>query len=95
MYDVEIAECRRRIALGDSLNSLLNHNPDFRAVVVQGFLRDAVLEQSLNINANKSGTVQFLKAAAVFKAYLDRTIADAEQARIDLTNYLQLIQDAR
>lgn len=95
MYDREIAECRRRIALGQSLNTLLNFNPDFKAIIVEGFLRDAVLAKSLNINADKSGTIQFLKGVSTFKTYLDRVMADAEQAQIDLTNYLQLLQDAR
>ena len=84
-----IADCRRRIALGLTLNTLLT-NPEFKTVVIEGFLRDKVLEQGLNINVDKSGSIQFLKAAAAFKKYLDFVKADAEQAQIDLTGYLNL-----
>jgi hypothetical protein len=93
MYDREIAECYRRIRLGASLNTLLNNNPDFRSLVVDGFLRDEVLQHSLNINSDESGTVAFLKGVQTFKSYLNRVVADAEQAQIDLANYQQLIQD--
>jgi hypothetical protein len=93
MYDREIAECYRRIRLGASLNTLLNNNPDFRSLVVDGFLRDEVLQHSLNINSNESGTVSFLKGVQTFKSYLTRVEKDAEQAQIDLANYQQLIQD--
>ena len=95
MYDLEIAECNRRIAMGRSLNTLLNHNPDFRALIVEGFLRDAVLQHSLNINADKSGTVGFLKAVHTFKTYLDQIALDAEQAVSDLRNYQQMLQDGQ
>ena len=95
MYDQEIAECYRRIRLGASLNTLLNNNPDFRSLIGEGFLRDAVLQHSVNINRDESGTVAFLKGVQVFRNYLDRVRADAEQAQIDLTNYQQLIQDGQ
>lgn len=93
MYDKEIAECHRRIRLAQSLNVLESGNPDFKAVVTDGLLHDEVLRHSLNINKDKSGTVAFLKGVQVFSAYLDRVRADGEQARIDLSNYQQLIQD--
>lgn len=93
-YDKEIAECYRRIRLAEKLNSLLNHNPDFKEVVLDGFLHNEVVRQGLNINADKSGSVQFLKAASTFKQYLDRVLREAEQAHIDLANYQQLLQDA-
>jgi hypothetical protein len=95
MYDQEIAECYRRIRLGGSLNTLLNNNPDFRSLIADGFLRDAVLQHSININSDESGTVAFLKGVQVFRAYLDRVAAEAEQAQIDLLNYQQLIQDGQ
>jgi hypothetical protein len=93
MYDQEIAECYRRIRLGASLNTLLNSNPDFQAVVAHGFLRDEVLLQSININSDESGTVTFLKGVQVFRKYLTKILAEAEQAHIDLKNFQQLIQD--
>lgn len=93
MYDKEIAECYRRIRAGASLNTLLNNNPDFNSLVVEGFLKEAVLQESLNINVDESGTVAFLKGVQVFRRYLDRVAADAEQAQIDLQNYQQLLQD--
>ncbi len=95
MYDRAIADCQRRILLGQALNTLLNHNPDFRRVITEGFMRDEVLVQSLNINHNKPATIQFLKGVATLKTYLDRVLADAEQAQIDISNYQQLIQDGR
>jgi len=95
MYDQEIAECYRRIALGNSLVSLTEFNPDFKAVVLDGFLRDEVLAQSLNININKSSTIAFLRGAATFSKYLEKVKSDAAQAQVDLTNYQQLLQDAR
>ena len=93
MYDAEIAECQRRIAMGNALNTLLNTNPDFQLLIARGFLRDEVLRQSLNINSDKSGTVTFLEAVQTFKAYLDRVSSEAEQAHMDLRNYQQLPQD--
>jgi hypothetical protein len=93
MYDREIAECYRRIHAGASLNTLLINNPDFRTVIVEGYLRDAVLEHSLNINADESGTVSFLKGVQVFNGYLEKVRSEAEQAQIDLENYQQLLQD--
>lgn len=93
MYDQEIAECRRRIRAGASLNTLLNNNPDFRSLIVEGFLKDAVLQHSLNINVDESGSVSFLKGVQVFYAYLNQVRSEAEQAQIDLENYQQLIQD--
>jgi len=93
MYDREIAECRRLIRAGASLNTLLNNNPDFRSLIVEGFLKDAVLQHSLNINADESGTVSFLKGVQVFTKYLTQVQSEAEQAQIDLENYQQLIQD--
>lgn len=95
MYLQEIEECRRRIALGNSLFSLVNHNPDFRVVIMQGLLHDEVLARALNINADKSGTIEFLKAATAFKKYLDKVRLEADQAQVDLTNYTNLIQDAQ
>jgi hypothetical protein len=95
MYDLEIAECYRRIRAGASLNTLLNNNPDFKSVIVEGFLKDAVLEHSLNINADESGTVAFLKGVQVFRKHLTQVLADAEQAHIDLQNYQQLLQDGQ
>ena len=95
MYDKEIAECYRRIRAGASLNTLLNNNPDFRSLIVEGFLRDAVLQHSLNINADESGTVAFLKGVQVLTNYLNQVQSDAEQAHIDLENYQQLLQDGR
>jgi hypothetical protein len=95
MYDKELADCQRRIALGNSLNTLLNHNPDFRKVIVEGFMRDEVLAQSLNINNNKPATIQFLRGVNTLKTFLDRVAADAEQAQVDLMNYQQLLQDGR
>ena len=96
MYMVEMEECRRRIALAQSLYTLTNHNPDFRAVITQGYLHDATLAHALNINADKSGTIEFLKAAAAFKKYLDKIAAEGEQGQIDLRNYQELLtQDAR
>lgn len=95
MYDREIADCQRRILLGQALNTLLNHNPDFRRVITEGFMRDEVLAQSLNINHNKPATIQFLRGVSTLKGYLDRVMTDAEQAQIDLTNFQQLIQDGR
>lgn len=95
MYDAEIAECHRRIALGRSLNTLENSNPDFKTLIVDGYLRDAVLSHSLNINADKNGTVGFLKSVHTFKSYLDRIRMDAEQATIDLRNYQQMLQDGQ
>ncbi len=94
MYDLEIAECRRKIAMGQSLNALFNYNPDFKVVIKDGFLRDEVLNKSLNINKDKNDTVQFLRAVSTFRSYLDKIEAEAEQAQIDLVNYQQLIQDA-
>jgi hypothetical protein len=93
MYDREIAECYRRIRAGASLNTLLNNNPDFRSLIVEGFLKDAVLQHSLNINADESGTVSFLKGVQVFNGYLEKVRSEAEQAQIDLENYQQLLQD--
>lgn len=95
MYDVEIAECYRRIRLGASLNTLLNSNPDFQALVVQGFLRDEVLRQSININSDENGTVTFLKGVNMFRSYLEKIRAEAEQAHQDLANYQQLIKDGQ
>lgn len=95
MYDQEIAECYRRIRLGASLNTLQNNNPDFRSLIVDGLFRDAVLQHSLNINNDESGTVEFLKSVAVLRRYLDRIHAEAEQAQIDLDNYQQLIKDGQ
>ncbi len=95
MYDAEIAECQRRIALGQSLNTLVNSNPDFRVLIVEGFLRDAVLQHSLNINEDKSGTVRFLKGVHTFKTYLEQMKLDAEQAVLDLRNYQQMLQDGQ
>lgn len=91
MYDKEIAECRRLIALGYSLNSLRNNNPDFKAIIENGFLHDEVLAHSLNINKDKAGTIAFLKGVAVFNSYLSKVERDAAQAQIDLQNYLQLL----
>jgi hypothetical protein len=90
-----MAECRRRITLAASLYTLLNHNPDFKAVIKDGFLHDAVLQHSLNINRDKSGTIAFLKAVSTFKDYLDSITREGEQAQIDLLNYQELQQDAR
>jgi hypothetical protein len=95
MYAEEIEECRRRIMLGNALFSLANHNPDFRMVFTQGLLHDEVLKRALNINADESGTVEFLKAVTAFKKYIDKIRAEAEQASVDLANYMNLIQDAR
>lgn len=95
MHETEMAECRRRIALAASLHTLLNFNPDFKAVIQQGFLHDAVLQHSLNINGNRKGSISFLKAAATFKNYLDTVLADGEQAQVDLLNYQELQQDGR
>ena len=95
MYDIEITECYRRIRAGASLNTLLNNNPDFRTVIVDGFLRDGVLQHSVNINADDSGTVAFLKGVQTFRGYLTQVLTEAEQAQIDLQNYQQLIQDGR
>ena len=95
MYDREIADCYRRIHAGASLNTLLNSNPDFKAVVVEGFLKDAVLQHSLNINADESGTVAFLKGVQVFRDYLTRVLTEADQAQKDLLEYQQLLQDGR
>lgn len=95
MHDIEMAECRRRMMLAASLKTLMNHNPDFKAVIIQGFLHDAVLKHSLNINGDKSGSISFLKAAASFNAYLEQVIRDGEQAQIDLINYQELQQDGR
>lgn len=95
MHETEMAECRRRIALAASLYSLRNHNPDFMSVVIQGFLHDAVLKHSLNINGDKNGTITFLKAVATFNAYLDKVALEGEQAQIDLQNYQELQQDGR
>jgi len=94
MYTLEIDECRRRIALGNSLNSLLNHNPDFKVLFVQGLLHDEVLAQSLNITTKEDDTIEFLKAVAVLKKYLDKVQLEAEQAQVDLMNYMNLLQDA-
>lgn len=91
MHETEMVECRRRIALGASLNTLLKYNPDFKAVITDGFLRDEVLAQSLNINNNKPATIQFLDGAATFKAYLDKVLAEALQAQMDLTEYQNLL----
>ena len=88
-YSREIAECRRRIALGLQLNVLLN-NPDFKAVITEGFLRDAVIQRGLNINVDKSGTLRFLRGAATFNEYLEFVRRDAEQAKIDLEGHLNL-----
>lgn len=93
MYDQEIAECRRRIRLGASLNTLLNSNPDFQAVIRDGYLRDEVLKQSININSDENGTVTFLKGVSVFQKYLMKVLSDADQAHHDLANYQQLIKD--
>lgn len=90
-----MTECRRRITLAASLYTLQNHNPDFKSVIKDGFLHDAVLQQSLNINGDKSGTIGFLKAVATFKSYLDSIIREGEQAQIDLINYQELQQDGR
>jgi hypothetical protein len=95
MHEPEMIECRRRIALAASLYTLMNHNPDFKAVIMQGFLNDAVLQYSLNINRDKSGTIPFLRAAATFKNYLDTVIREGEQAQADLINYQEFQQDGR
>jgi hypothetical protein len=92
-HEPEMAKLRHAVDLGNSLNTLLNFNPDFKKLVVEGFLRDAVLASSLNINADKSGTVGFLRGAAVFNDYLKKVRAEAEQARIDLENYRNLPPD--
>jgi predicted transcriptional regulator len=88
-YSKEIAECRRRMALGISLNGLLN-NPDFKAVINEGYLHHEIVRRGLNINVDKSGTIQFLKAASAFKEYLDYVKRDAEQAQVDLNGYLNI-----
>jgi hypothetical protein len=93
MYDQEIAECYRRIRAGASLNTLLNNNPDFKVLIVEGFLKEAVLQHSLNINADESGTVSFLKGVQVLSGYLTKVLTDAEQAQKDLLEYQQLLQD--
>ena len=95
MYDREITECYRRIHAGASLNTLLNNNPDFKSLIVEGFLKDAVLQHSLNINADESGTVSFLKGVQVFSNYLSKVRDEAEQAQKDLYEYQQLIQDGQ
>lgn len=95
MYSQEIDDCKRRIALGNSLITLLNHNPDFRAVFMEGLLHDEVLKQSLAIHANEKTTVEFLKAVTILRSYLDKVLAEGEQAQIDLANYMNLIQDGR
>lgn len=95
MYDKEIAECYRRIRLGASLNTLLNNNPDFRSLVVDGFLRDEVLAFARRINNDESGTLTFLKGVHVFQQYLDKVVSEAEQAHQDLANYQQLIKDGQ
>ena len=95
MYDQEIAECYRRIRLGASLNTLLNNNPDFKDLIGVGFLRDAVLQHSININKDESGTLAFLKGVQVFRDYLNKVEREAEQAQVDLKNYQQLIQDGQ
>ena len=95
MYDKEIAECYRRIRLGASLNTLVNNNPDFRSLVVDGFLRDEVLEHSRRINSHESDTLTFLKGVNVFQRYLDRVAMEAEQAQQDLASYQQLIKDGQ
>ena len=95
MYDIEIAECYRRIHAGASLNTLLNNNPDFKALIVEGFLKEAVLQESVNINDDESGTVAFLKGVQVFRKYLTKVLTEAEQAQVDLQNYQQLLQDGR
>lgn len=95
MYDVEIAECYRRIRLAASLNTLVNNNPDFRSLVVDGFLRDEVLKQSVNINNDESGTVTFLKGVTVFRKYLEKVQAEGDQAHQDLANFQQLIKDGQ
>lgn len=95
MYDQEIAECYRRIRAGASLNTLLNNNPDFRALIMEGFLKEAVLQHSLNINADESGTVSFLKGVQVFRSYLTQVLTEADQAQKDLLEYQQLLQDGR
>lgn len=95
MYDQEIAECRRRIRLGASLNTLLNSNPDFQVVIRDGYLRDEVLRQSININSDENGTVTFLKGVCGLQKYLAKVLVDAEQAQHDLYEYQQLIQDGQ
>jgi hypothetical protein len=90
-YIEEMAECRRRIALGKSLNALLTINPDFKLVVLEGYLKDEILRRSLNINADKSGTVSFIKGVAHFNDYLKRVQLESDQAVIDLANYQNLI----
>jgi hypothetical protein len=91
MHIEEMAECRRRIDLGKSLNALLSFNPDFKNVVIEGFLKHEVLRVSLNINADKSGTVGFLKGVAVFNDYLKKVQSEADQAAKDLANFQDLI----
>jgi hypothetical protein len=93
MYDAEIRECTRRIALGNSLNILESTNPDWHSLIAVGLLQDAVLLHSDGINRDESGTVTFLKGVQTFKAYLERVRLEAEQAQIDLRNYQQLPQD--
>ena len=93
MYDAEIRECTRRIALGASLNILENSNPDWHVLIQQGLLQEAVLHHADSINRDESGTVTFLKGVQTFKAYLERVRLEAEQAHIDLRNYQQLPQD--
>jgi hypothetical protein len=95
MYDKEIAECYRRIRLGASLNTLANNNPDFRSLVLDGFLRDEVLTHSRRINTHESDTLTFLKGVNVFQRYLDKVLVEAEQAQQDLINYQQLIKDGQ
>lgn len=90
-YIEEMAECRRRIDLGKSLNALLTINPDFKNVVVEGYLKNEVLRQSLNINEDKSGTVSFLRGVATFNDFLTRVKKEADQAVIDLANYQDLL----
>jgi hypothetical protein len=95
MYTQEIEDCHRRIALGNSLTTLLNYNPDFKAVITQGLLHDEVLKKSLGIVANEREATEFLKAVVVLRTYLDKVLADGEQAQMDLMNYMNLIQDGR
>ncbi len=94
MYHEAIVECQRRIELGNSLRMLMQ-NPDYQKIISEGFLRDEVLKKSLNINKDKSGTVQFLKGVSTLNEYFCFILTDAEVAKSDLNNHLQLIQDAR
>lgn len=91
----QMALCRRHIDVGRALARLM-HNPDFRKVVLTGYLeKEAVRLVHARSQANAQGpfpqeiNLRRIDAIGFFQQYLDKLAQDAESAAG------QLVEDER